>query len=39
VLKRSGLETATCECYEVVKKEVSRLLSDVQYRQDIAATA
>jgi CRP-like cAMP-binding protein len=37
VLERSGLETRVCECYAVVKKEVSRLLSDVQYRQGIAA--
>jgi CRP-like cAMP-binding protein len=36
VLERSGLETRVCECYTVVKKELSRLLSDVQYRQDIA---
>jgi len=35
VLERSGLETRTCECYAVVKKELSRLLSDVRYRQDI----
>ena len=34
VLKRSGLETNACECYAVVKKEIARLLSDVQYRQD-----
>jgi Mn-dependent DtxR family transcriptional regulator len=36
VLERSGLETRACECYAVVKKEMSRLLSDVQYRQGIA---
>jgi len=36
VLDRSGLETHACECYAVVKKELSRLLSDVQYRQGIA---
>ncbi len=35
VLDRSGLETRACECYAVVKKEMSRLLSDVQYRQGI----
>ena len=35
VLDRSGLETRTCECYAVVKKELGRLLSDVQYRQGI----
>ena len=37
VLKRAGLETRSCECYAVVKKELSRLLSDVQQRQDFAA--
>ena len=36
VLERSGLETQACECYAVVKKELGRLLSDVQYRQGIA---
>jgi CRP-like cAMP-binding protein len=35
VLDRSGLETHACECYAVVKKELSRLLSDVRYRQGI----
>jgi CRP-like cAMP-binding protein len=38
VLERSGLETRACECYFVVKKELNRLLSDVRYRQDDAAT-
>jgi hypothetical protein len=33
VLNRSGLEEHTCECYAIVKKEMDRLLSDVQYRQ------
>ena len=33
VLDRSGLEHHACECYSVVKKEIDRLLSDVQYRQ------
>lgn len=37
VLERSGLEASACECYAVVRKELSRLLSDVQYRQGIAA--
>ena len=37
VLERSGLETRACECYAVVKKELSRLLSDVRHRQGIAA--
>ena len=39
VLDRSGLETGACECYAVVKKELGRLLSDVQYRQDTSAAA
>jgi len=34
VLSRAGLEAHTCECYAIVKKEMSRLLSDVQYRQN-----
>ena len=28
VLERSALETITCECYAVVKKELDRLRSD-----------
>ena len=36
VLDRSGLESLACECYAVVKKELSRLLSDVQYRRGIS---
>lgn len=32
VLDRSGLETSACECYAVVKKELRRLMSDVQDR-------
>ena len=32
VLQRTGLESRVCECYGVVKKEFSRLLSDVQHR-------
>ena len=39
VLDRAGLESHACECYAVVKKELSRLLSDVQYRQDTSAAA
>ncbi|MFY9327670.1 MAG: Crp/Fnr family transcriptional regulator [Georgfuchsia sp.] len=39
VLNRSGLETRACECYAVVKKELSRLLADAQYRQDAAPVA
>ena len=37
VLQRGGLETRACECYAVVKKELSRLLSDAQYRQGAVA--
>ena len=37
VLNRAGLETTTCECYAVVKKEVDRLLHDVQHRQESVA--
>ena len=33
VLERPGLEARACECYGVVRKELSRLLSDVRYRQ------
>jgi CRP-like cAMP-binding protein len=36
VLDRAGLETAACECYAVVKKEMGRLLADVRYRQDVS---
>ena len=36
VLKRTGLESRACECYALVKKELIRLLPDVQYRQDFA---
>jgi CRP-like cAMP-binding protein len=32
VLNRAGLEGKVCECYEVVKKEFARLLSDVHQR-------
>ncbi len=38
VVKRAGLEAATCECYAVVKKEMGRLLSDVQHRQGAPAS-
>jgi len=38
VLERGALETRVCECYAVVKKELNRLLSDVQYRQPGSAT-
>jgi CRP-like cAMP-binding protein len=36
VLDRFGLETAACECYAVVRKELGRLLDDVRYRQTSA---
>ena len=39
VLDRPGLETRTCECYAVVRKELNRLMSDVRYRQDAATVA
>jgi CRP-like cAMP-binding protein len=39
VLERSGLETRACECYAVVKTELSRLLSDVLYRPSSDAVA
>lgn len=34
VIDRSGLEQHACECYAVVKKEMSRLLADVQYQHE-----
>ena len=37
VFERSGLEAGACECYAVVKKEFSRLLADVLYRQTALA--
>jgi hypothetical protein len=33
VLDRAGLEDKVCECYDVVRKEFTRLLSDVRQRQ------
>jgi len=33
VLKRPGLEQRVCECYGVVKKEFTRLISGAQHRQ------
>lgn len=33
VLERSGLETHACECYAVVRKEMSRLLPEAHNRQ------
>lgn len=35
VLDRDGLEGEVCECYEVVKKEFARLMSDVRQRQGV----
>jgi len=34
VLERDGLDARVCECYQVVKIELARLLNDVQYRQE-----
>lgn len=34
VRDRAGLEKRVCECYEVVKTELDRLLCDVRYRQN-----
>lgn len=39
VLDRTGLETCACECYAVVRKELERLLFDVQYRRGPATAA
>lgn len=39
VLDRAGLESRSCECYALVRKELARLLSDVQYRQEATAAA
>ena len=39
VLDRQALETHACECYAVVKKEMHRLLNDVQYRQGVTKVA
>jgi len=37
VLDRSGLETSACECYAAVRKELRRLLSDVEQRSNTPA--
>jgi CRP-like cAMP-binding protein len=37
VLERSGLETRACECYDVVKKELGRLLPVVHHRPRVVA--
>jgi CRP-like cAMP-binding protein len=34
VLDRAGLETRACECYDVVRKELNRLVHDVRDRQN-----
>jgi len=34
VLDRKGLEQGVCECYDVVRKEFARLLSDTPQRQE-----
>jgi len=39
VIDRAGLESHSCECYAVVKKELTRLLADVQRRQSDSAAA
>jgi CRP-like cAMP-binding protein len=39
VLARAGLEANSCECYSVVKKELSRLLTDFQHRHGMVAAA
>ena len=39
VLDRAGLENDVCECYDVVKKEFARLLSDVRQRQGGATSS
>jgi CRP-like cAMP-binding protein len=39
VMERTGLEKYSCECYAVVRQEMRRLLSDVQYRQEPAVAA
>ncbi|MYM75006.1 helix-turn-helix domain-containing protein [Duganella sp. FT134W] len=35
VIDRIGLERDVCECYDVVKKEFARLMSDVRQRQGV----
>jgi CRP-like cAMP-binding protein len=39
VADRVGLEARACECYAVVKKELGRLLSDVQHRHGLSVVA
>jgi CRP-like cAMP-binding protein len=37
VLERSGLESRACECYAAIRKELSSLRADIQYREGISA--
>ena len=37
VLERAGLEARACECYAVVRKELSRLLAEVRYTRELLA--
>ena len=39
VLNRAGLETRSCECYAVVRKELRRLLTEVRQGQDSISLA
>jgi len=39
VTNRAGLETRVCECYAIAKKESHRLLSDVQFRQNVRVSS
>jgi CRP-like cAMP-binding protein len=39
VLNRAGLEILTCECYDLVKKQFSRLLSNPQQHPPVGAPA
>ncbi len=34
VLKRSALESRACECYAVIRKELSGMLADMRYRRE-----
>ncbi len=38
VVDRAGLESRSCECYGAVKVELSRLMRDPRYRQELPAT-
>jgi CRP-like cAMP-binding protein len=39
ILQRDGLETRSCECYAVVRKELDRLMADVRHGQRAPAPA